>query len=139
MSLQIYKRSNPDDLKQELNNKNYRNKKACIETCLNDKKLEKQAERYYKIYDWDLKQGSNRLYIDKLRHKDEEVHLPDTSKFGEEEYLIIVSYLKKEWNRRASLIDEGNPNHRWGGDELNHLIRNLLFEANKTFYMEVEK
>ena len=92
MSLQIYKRSNPDDLKQELTKENYLNLHKCIETSCNDKRLEKQADRYLEIYDWDLKKGINRLYIDKLRHRDQEVDLPDASKFGEEEYLIIISY-----------------------------------------------
>ena len=138
MSLQIYKRSNPDDLKQELDTEKYLNLFKCIETCCNDKKLEKRADRYLEIYDWDFKQGFNRLCIKDLRHRDQEVDLPDVSKFGEEEYLIIVSYLKKEWNRRASIYEKQDENSNWQGDSLNKLIEDLLFEANKTFYMEVE-
>ena len=139
MSLQIYKKSNPDDLKQELTKENYLNLHKCIETSCNDKKLEKQADRYLEIYDWDLKQGINRLYIDKLRHRDQEVDLPDASKFGEEEYLIIISYLKNEWDRQASLLEEGETNLKWNGEnKLNHLIRRVLSEVNTNFYMEVE-
>ena len=67
--------------------------------CLNDKKLEKRAEDFYQIYDWDLKRGLNPFRIKDLRHRDQELELPDASKFGEEEYLIIISYLKKEWNK----------------------------------------
>ena len=139
MSLQIYKRSNPDDLKQELTKENYLNLHKCIETSCNDKRLEKQADRYLEIYDWDLKKGINRLYIDKLRHRDQEVDLPDASKFGEEEYLIIISYLKNEWDRCASLFEEGETNLQWNGEKkLNHLIRRVLSEVNTNFYMEVE-
>ena len=91
------------------------------------------------IYDWDLKQGINRLYIDKLRHRDQEVDLPDASKFGEEEYLIIISYLKNEWDRQASLLEEGETNAKWSGEnKLNGLIRRVLSEVNTNFYMEVE-
>ena len=91
------------------------------------------------IYDWDLKKGINRLYIDKLRHRDQEVDLPDASKFGEEEYLIIISYLKNEWDRCASLFEEGETNLQWNGEKkLNHLIRRVLSEVNTNFYMEVE-
>ena len=139
MSLQIYKRSNPDDLKQELTKENYLNLHKCIETSCNDKRLEKQADRYLEIYDWDLKKGINRLYIDKLRHRDQEVDLPDASKFGEEEYLIIISYLKNEWDRQASLLEEGETNAKWSGEnKLNGLIRRVLSEVNTNFYMEVE-
>ena len=137
MSLEIYKRSNPDDLKRELCADGYHDLFRSIETCLNDKKLEKRAEDFYQIYDWDLKRGIP-FRIKDLRHRDQELELPDASKFGEEEYLIIISYLKKEWNRRASIHEKEDESLFWQGDHLNKLIRDLLFEVNKTFYMEVE-
>ena len=45
MSLQIYKRPNPDDLKRELCADRYHDLFRSIETCLNDKKLEKRADQ----------------------------------------------------------------------------------------------
>ena len=76
---------------------------------------------------------------DDLRHRDQELELPDASKFGEKEYLIILSYLKNEFNKLAEIVEKGEENLIYGGDKsTNKLIEDLLFKTNRSFYMEVE-
>ena len=38
-------------------------------------------DRYLEIYDWDMRQGVKRIRISDLRHRDQEVDLPDAFSF----------------------------------------------------------
>jgi len=141
MSLKIKQRSNPDDLLKKLRRKYYNNKKDCIDRCINEG-YESNLDDYLKEFDWDLHQSFREpttFYISDLREKDKEIDLPDVSKFGEKEYLIILSYLKNEFNKLAEIVEKGEENMIYGGDKsTNRLVEDLLFKTNRTFYMEVE-